>query len=90
MALGAEAGDVILMILRQISGKVLCGVVVGPCRSLLLAQAVSSLLFGAAATDLATIATVAALIGGVALAASSVPALRAARLEPVRAIRQGD
>jgi putative ABC transport system permease protein len=90
MALGADARDVILMILRQVSGKVLVGVVIGLGGSFLLAQVTSSLLFGVEATDLTTIATVAALIGGVALAASSVPALRAARLEPVRAIRQGE
>ncbi len=90
MALGAESRDVILMILRQVFGQVLFGVVIGIGGSMLLAQVISSLLFGMKATDLTTIATVAALMGGVALAASSAPALRAARLEPVGAMRGGD
>jgi putative ABC transport system permease protein len=87
MALGADAGDVIFMILRQVFGTALAGLGIGLCGSLLCSGALSSLLFGVKPTDAATISGVAALLCAVALAASYVPARRAARLEPAWALR---
>jgi len=59
MALGADAGDVILMILRQVFGTALAGLGIGLCGSLLCSGALSSLLFGVKPTDAATISGVA-------------------------------
>jgi ABC-type antimicrobial peptide transport system permease subunit len=87
MALGAASQDVIFMILRQVSRNVLLGLAVGLCASLCFTWMLASLLFGVESTDLSTIAAVTALICLVALAASYVPALRAAKLVPVSAMR---
>jgi predicted permease len=87
LALGAAAPDVIFMILRQVSRKVFLGLAIGLGASLCFTWTLSSFLFGVGSTDLPTIAAVTALLCLVALAASSIPALRAAKLEPVRAMR---
>jgi putative ABC transport system permease protein len=87
MALGAKSGHVIFMILRRVFATALAGLAIGLCVSLLCMRMLSSLLFGVKTTDVMTITTVAGLICGVALAASYVPARRAASLDPMQAIR---
>jgi ABC-type lipoprotein release transport system permease subunit len=64
------------------------GVVLGVLASLALSRAIQSLLFGVRATDVQTFAGVAVLLAGVGLLATLVPAVRAVRLDPVRALRQ--
>jgi len=87
MALGAETGDVLKLILRH--GLVLAGtgIGVGLVGAFLVTRLLESLLFGVAAVDLMTFAFVAVLLGLVALIATTVPALRAARVDPMIALR---
>ncbi len=75
------------MVLRQ--GTLLAGggLVVELVAAAGLTCLMGSLLYGVEATDPVTFATVAALLGGVALFASYLPALRAARTDPVVALR---
>jgi ABC-type antimicrobial peptide transport system permease subunit len=87
MALGARAGEVRRLVLRQ----GLRPVVLGLCGGLLVAMAagslVRSLLFGVAATDVATLATVAITLGVVATLACLMPARSAAAIDPARVLR---
>jgi putative ABC transport system permease protein len=87
MALGARGRDVLWMVLRQ--GVVLAaiGVVAGIGVALALARLMGSLLYGVSASDPATFAAVAALLAAVAVLACLVPALRATRVDPMRALR---
>ena len=87
MALGAETGDVLKLILRH--GLVLAGtgIGVGLAGAFLVTRLMESLLFGVAAVDVVTFAFVAGLLGLVALIATTVPALRAARVDPMVALR---
>jgi len=87
MALGAASGDVLRMILSR--GMLLAGVgiVVGLGLSFALARTVESFLFGTSPTDPLTFASIAALLVGVALVACLAPALRAARLDPIKVLR---
>jgi putative ABC transport system permease protein len=87
MAIGAESSDVILMIMREVLATAAIGLAIGLGVSLLCARMLSNLLFGVKPTDVATIVTVATLILVVALAASYLPARRAARLDPLTALR---
>ncbi len=64
------------------------GAAIGVVGSLLLFRLVGTLLFGVTPYDLSTYAAVLALLGAVAALASYVPARRAARIEPLVALRQ--
>jgi putative ABC transport system permease protein len=88
MALGAGRRDVLGMVLAHGARLAGIGVVLGVLASLALTRAIQSLLFGVRATDVQTFAAVAVLLAGVGLLATMVPALRAVRLDPVRALRQ--
>ena len=90
MALGAESRDVILMILRQVGVTALWGAAAGLGISLILTQMIGALLFNVKPTDPITIGGVLALLLGATQAASYVPARRAARLDPMHAIRLSD
>ena len=87
MALGARAGEVLRMILRQ--GMILAaiGLVAGVAGSLLVARLLSTLLFGVTPTDAVTFTAVPAMIGAAALVACCIPAWRAARVDPLVALR---
>lgn len=87
MVLGAKAGRVKRMVLRQALLVAGLGTAVGLGLSLWAARAMSSLLFGVSATDPATFVTVSILLIAVALAASYLPARRAARVDPVVVLR---
>src|SRR5262249_30301198 len=88
MALGAQPGKVLRMVIGQGLRLIGAGALIGLLGSLALTRVMTSLLFGVAATDPLTFAGVALLLGAVALAACFIPARRAARTEPLIALRQ--
>jgi len=88
LALGAGRGRVLRLVLRQSAVLVLAGVAAGSVLSALLSQLLRTLLFGVAASDIPTLAATAAALGFCALTASVPPALRAARIDPVIALRE--
>jgi len=82
MAVGADGGQVLRLVLLQGAGTVVAGILLGLAAALLLTRAMSGLLYGVTPTDPATLAVVAAVLAGTALVAMLVPALRAARVDP--------
>ncbi|MBX6365207.1 MAG: ABC transporter permease [Gemmatimonadetes bacterium] len=88
MALGAAARDVLGLVLRQGMGLAVTGIVIGLVGALALTRLMASQLYAVRATDPATFAAVAAILGVVALLATAIPALRATRVDPVEALRQ--
>jgi putative ABC transport system permease protein len=87
MALGAETGDLLKLILRQGLALAGTGIGIGLLAALVLTRLMESLLFGVAAVDLVTFAFVCVLLGLVALVATTVPAFRAARVDPMISLR---
>ena len=89
MALGAQAGDVQRMIVRQGMTLTLAGVGVGLAGAVGLSRVLNSLLFGTNAIDPMTFAAISVLLGLVALVACYLPARHAARVDPIKALAQG-
>ena len=87
MALGAQRGDVVRMILREAGILLGIGIAAGTALSLLAAKTASSLLFGLKPSDPLTLAAAIAALAAVTVAASFLPAQRAARLDPMVALR---
>jgi putative ABC transport system permease protein len=87
MALGAMAGDVRFLILREVGAMVLIGVGIGLPVTYGLARFSESLLYGVHAGDLMVYALGLTLIGLIALAACFIPARRATRVDPLVALR---
>jgi predicted permease len=87
IALGAQPGDVLRMILSSGMAMVVAGVVIGLGVSVLFARSLNSLLFGIGSFDPASFLTMAALLILVALAACWIPARRAMRVDPIVALR---
>ena len=87
MALGAQRRDIFALVLRQGMGAVLVGILGGVLGALGLTQLITHLLFGIEPYDPVTFSAVALLLATVALLACSMPAVRAVRVEPVRAMR---
>jgi len=87
VALGAPSGGVIALVMRRAVTRAVLGVAFGTGGALLAARAMRSLLFGVGAADPVSFVGVAALLLLVALAATLVPAVRAARVSPLVAIR---
>jgi putative ABC transport system permease protein len=87
MALGATPGSVLKLIVGEGMKVVMLGVAVSLAGGLALGRAVSSLVFGVTVRDPATFAVVAAALTLVALAACVIPARRAARVDPLVALR---
>jgi putative ABC transport system permease protein len=87
VALGAHSHDILKMILGQGFRTILIGIVVGLLGSLILTRAVESLLFGIRPTDPLTFATVVLFLVSVALLACYIPARRAAKVDPMVALR---
>jgi putative ABC transport system permease protein len=88
MALGAQRGDVLHLILRQGMLLAAIGVGLGLLGSLGLTRLISSLLFGVSATDAGTLGTVSVLLFGIAIIACWLPARRASGVDPIVALRQ--
>jgi predicted permease len=87
LALGAQPGQVRGMILRESTWLAVAGIVVGMGVSLLLTRLVKSMLYGIHPYDPATLVAGVALLLVVALAASLIPARRAAGVQPMEALR---
>ncbi len=87
MALGAVQGNVIWMVMREVLALVAIGVAVGVPAALGLTRLVKAQLFGLTAHDPLTIAAASVGLGLVACLAGYVPALRASRVDPIRALR---
>jgi predicted permease len=87
MAIGAQAGDIFRMIVREGLQLSLTGLMLGLVGALLVGRAGSSLLFRVTATDPLTFTTVSLLLAAVATAACYFPARRAAKVDPMIALR---
>jgi len=87
MALGAEAPQVLRLVIRQALVPVGLGALVGLVGSVAVGRLMSGLLYEVSGTDPLTLAATTAVLVLIALAASFIPALRASRLDPVRALR---
>lgn len=87
MALGAQRGTVYRMVLRQAGWLTAVGVAIGLVGSVGAAMLMRKLLFGVTAWDAPTLAAVAVVLGAAAMAASFLPARRAAGVNPVEALR---
>lgn len=87
MALGAERGTVLLLVMGRGMRLVLIGVGIGVLGALSLSRVIASQLYGIQSTDPVTFLAVAALLTGVAVVATLLPALRATRVDPTIALR---
>ena len=88
IALGAKPGDLAALIVRQGMKLALVGVAVGTAASLGLTQLMSSLLYGVRPNDPITLVGGALLLAAVALLGCYIPARRAAKVDPIVALRQ--
>jgi putative ABC transport system permease protein len=87
MAVGAEAADVMRMVLAQAATLAGAGVLIGLAAALALTRLMRGLLYEVSATDPPTFAAVGAVLLVVSLLASYLPARRAARVDPMTALR---
>jgi putative ABC transport system permease protein len=87
LALGASRVDVLRLVVGGGMALTAVGLVIGLATALALTRVVSSLLYGISATDPLTFFVVAIALAGVALGACFVPAMRAAKVDPMVALR---
>jgi hypothetical protein len=87
MALGAGAGEVVAMVLRQAMRPVLVGAAIGILACAAVSRILSGVLFGVSALDPIAFVTAAAFLLFIAMAASLLPALRATRVDPLDSLR---
>ena len=87
VALGARSQDVLTMILAQGLRTALIGIVIGLAAALALTRTVQSMLFGIKATDPLTFSAVILVLVTTALLACYIPARRAAKVDPMVALR---
>lgn len=88
MALGATSSDVVRMVGRNTLGLVIPGLALGTIVSIGVTRVLGKFLFGVGPTDALTFTAVIALLAIVAILASTVPARRAAAVDPLMALRQ--
>lgn len=86
MALGAQARDVLKLIVRQGMSLAVIGIVIGLLGAIALTRLLASLLFGVGATDPMTFVWIPILLAAVSFFACYLPARRAARLDPIKAL----
>jgi ABC-type antimicrobial peptide transport system permease subunit len=89
MALGADRRGILVLILRRTLGLALLGTALGLAAALLLTPSIAGLLHGVAATDAGAFALATLFLLLVALAAGTLPARRASRVDPGVALRGG-
>jgi putative ABC transport system permease protein len=89
MALGAQSADVLRMILGRILALTVMGVSIGVATAIAVGRVIRSQLFGVELLDPPTLSVVVLILVSIASAAGLLPALRAARLDPVDTLRQG-
>jgi putative ABC transport system permease protein len=87
VALGAQRRDIMRMVLRQGIRATVAGVTIGVVAGLALTRLLRGLLYGVTPGDWLTFLSVALLLLVVALAACSIPARRATRVDPIVALR---
>jgi len=87
LALGAPVGDVLRMVVFEAMKPTLLGVAIGTAGALALGRVLSNLIYGVRPTDPITFLAVAALLVAVAFVASIAPAYRAAKVDPMVALR---
>jgi ABC-type antimicrobial peptide transport system permease subunit len=87
MALGAQPTGILRLVVGQSAILTVVALAVGAAGAFALTRFLSALLFGVSAHDPATLVAVAALMAAVALAATAIPAWRAARTDPATALR---
>ncbi|MDZ4862658.1 MAG: FtsX-like permease family protein [Gemmatimonadota bacterium] len=87
MALGADARQVRLLVLRQVSGMMMIGGLLGVAAALGLGRAASSLLYGLEGHDPVVFTLAVLVLMLVALSAAYIPARRASRVDPIQALR---
>jgi predicted permease len=86
-ALGAQQGNLLLLVLRGAARFATAGVAIGVSLSIASSRLLTSMLFGVKSLDVATYALVIAIVIPVVLLASAIPAWRASRVDPVTALR---
>jgi ABC-type antimicrobial peptide transport system permease subunit len=87
IALGADPRRIVGMVLRHVGAMTLAGAVIGVLGALGIGRAAQSLLFGVQARDPLVMLVAMVAMGAVALVAGSIPAWRAARVDPVKALK---
>ena len=90
MALGARAGHVLRMVVREAVLMVVLGILIGGAGALALSRVMTSLLFETSATDPVTFVVVVLVLGVVGAIAAYLPARRATQVDPLIALRAGD
>jgi len=87
MALGAETGDVLRMVIRQGISVAAVGIVLGIAAALTSGRLLASMLYGVSATDLMSYVVVAVVVLAVSALAAYIPARRASHVDPLEALR---
>jgi putative ABC transport system permease protein len=87
LAVGAQPRQVLLLVLKQGLLLTIAGVILGLAAAFALTRLLSGLLFGVAAVDVTTFATISLLLVVVSLLACYLPARRAMRIDPLTALR---
>jgi putative ABC transport system permease protein len=88
MALGASGGQTIGLVLRNSSSMLAAGVVIGLVGSILAARSVGGVLYGISPFDVPAFSIAAGALAAAGLIATLIPALRAARVDPMTALRE--
>jgi putative ABC transport system permease protein len=88
VALGAQPGNIVGLVVRQGMALAAIGIVGGLIGSIALTRVMASLLFGVSTTDAVTFGVVPVVLAAVAFAATVIPALRATGVDPVVALRE--
>lgn len=87
MALGADRGGVLRLVVREGMTVGLAGILLGVLAAIALSRALSALVFGVSISDPWTYGGVSILLVLVALASCALPAIRASRVDPMQALR---